>query len=496
MVDSHDNKLESKLKILYEFINLKEDSVIETVLSDLNSIGMFSNELKDQIIKLKNLQATDEPEYSKLFSSIRSILFNECDSNSTITESLNSNNKDEKDIMWMVDWEGIIEMKNWDFKKSCYNNRDKELSNYVELLLQNHYPFLDDIFELNFRSAWTPVWNEKFNLTERRNEKTVMDEWDKTVDNYKEREKYPNNKISMPSWGNMHFESLIKHIPDNYQNSNKIKQLVFTMLVTKDLNGWTFYHEKGNVIAIDIIVEPILAFLNTYFLNTYIIFLTENKKVLPSQYFIDYILPFILYFVFDRNSTSLKYAVMQQSIYALGKCFAIDQIKFIMCHELGHHFLNHNKFKKRNNYRGFTSDQDNEIQNYIRNIDKEFEADLFAINYYKSIKINKELEERSKDFEGLYNFNNANELLFLYIDMIERVTSNIKKSMRIETSAILESHPPAKERLSNIRMFNPIDLQKFNNFVRFTEGLIDNWLNDLEDKKYFESTEFLNMNLN
>jgi hypothetical protein len=281
--------------------------------------------------------------------------------------------------------------------------------------------------------------------------------------------------------------------------------------MSREPNAFAIFHPQGNVIALNVVLEPLLKHLNGVFM--WFLDLAYSGTPIRTSSLIMLLFPAILYFAHDLPVQRLPMPCLlsaEDARYA--KWLTVDQIKFVVAHEMGHIFLGHNRADTRCDMPPSALGPGTpHVAYYSRDHAMEFDADCFALNYAKTSFMNDpvvqpvtlkrftELDRKrgvrrdwrqelgrllkrtrpdpAAPVHGYGRFRAAAEILFLIFRLLEEGSAALDDTLRGTTTPTApRTHPAARQRLERIREFNTGDLQPDVAFVEFVASVVDKML--------------------
>lgn len=283
------------------------------------------------------------------------------------------------------------------------------------------------------------------------------------------RSKKKSQSDLLPYWGRLAQFNLLRNLPQSLQKKYGPNNIPCILIRSKDINAHTFPINGKQGIALDYALEPFLKTMNSMIISYY-----KSEHMSGPKRFsraLNEVLPNVLYF---------KGLVPAEYLYALNILFSNDdvntikrmtdtQVGFLLAHEYGHIILKHQG--SRQVFPNSSSKENQEQFDHIKyNHSLEYEADMFAIGYFRSQSLNylryqlhpkrsKDEKTSKKTLEDSADYLNSSVKRFTYVSILfytiefmeslfEKISNRLQKSNWPETS---KSHPKAINRLNRIQ---------------------------------------------
>lgn len=267
----------------------------------------------------------------------------------------------------------------------------------------------------------------------------------------------------LPYWGRLSFLRVMAALPEEHITRYKLDKVACALVKRAKFNATTFALDDGPVIGANYALEPILKHLNKYLLHYFGTKEMAGPKRLSRAW--EGIVPTVLHFWSDVDATRITKStttLYDERMGAMAHRLTVDQLDFIMMHELGHVVLDHPRRLKAERDSGFN----------IKTVRHEFEyaADAFALGLMRSklvanTRIATEAPDRADDArvkrvtDGLRDYQSSLGgvyLLFVYMDFIQRagelLQTRLKGKLRLRDA--MDSHPRASDRLDRLELTN------------------------------------------
>jgi len=304
----------------------------------------------------------------------------------------------------------------------------------------------------------------------------------------------------LPYWGRLAFLRVMADLPPDNIERFGLNRVACMMLKRAKFNATTFALEDDAVIGINYALQPILKHLNTYLLHFY----SSKDMAGPKRLWRAWrgIVPTVLHFWSDITATKLTEQpsfLYSEETAILAHNLTVDQLDFIVMHELGHVALDHPKRLQAEGRKGYD----------VKPVRHEFEysADAFALGLMRSRfmwrarsvslqEIEENEEPDTKTITGaLHDYQRglgSVYLLFTYMDFIQRAGELLRDrqdgSLRIRTE--MDSHPRPADRLTRLELMNVGEylytspLQRYAS--EFLQSVLD-YAGSLDDAELMES---------
>ncbi|WP_316160760.1 hypothetical protein [Bradyrhizobium sp. SZCCHNRI20481] len=267
----------------------------------------------------------------------------------------------------------------------------------------------------------------------------------------------------LPYWGRLSFLRVMAELPEEHVTRYKLDKVACALVKRAKFNATTFALDDGALIGANYALEPILKHLNKYLLHYFSTKEMAGPKRLSRAW--EGIVPTVLHFWSDVDATRITRStttLYDERMGAMAHRLTVDQLDFIMMHELGHVALDHPRRLKAEKDSGFN----------IKTVRHEFEyaADAFALGLMRSklvanTRIATEAPDRADDArvkrvtDGLRDYQSSLGgvyLLFVYMDFIQQagelLQTRLKGKLRLRDA--MDSHPRASDRLDRLELTN------------------------------------------
>lgn len=231
----------------------------------------------------------------------------------------------------------------------------------------------------------------------------------------------------LPYWVRLSYLRVMSKIPEETISRSNLKSVACFPNKKKSFNAFSTMLNSSCVVGFNYALEPILKILNRFLIHFYSTqHLSGSSRIARAW---GEILPVVRYFNNDASASELVSGcilVSKDDVFTVHR-LVVDQIDFIMMHELGHLFHAHPR--KLSHIVGM-------IDELEKRHNLEIEADRFAHEIYKSWCYgsngnSEELEKKLNEYAALIE---AVELLFIFMRFIDESKSLINKKIGI-TSA-------------------------------------------------------------
>jgi len=294
---------------------------------------------------------------------------------------------------------------------------------------------------------------------------------------------FRNAQTRLPYWGRMAFLASMSALPLENVRRFGLDRVSCTLLKRAKFNATTFALPDA-LIGLNYALEPILKHLNRLVLH----FLSPEHMAGPKRLDRAWngVAAIVLHFwssvtatAITRGSTILLHS---SEMAQTAQLLTVDQVNFIVAHELGHVAFDHPRRLKEAMAQGQAASLRHEF---------EFAADAFAFGAMRSQLVERvrdataiadngteQQEEKATVLAGLHHYQHALGsvyLLFLYMDFIQRAGELLHQRLGSELALRdkLDTHPHAAIRLEQLERANMGELLYTSPLERYARSFFD-----------------------
>jgi hypothetical protein len=289
----------------------------------------------------------------------------------------------------------------------------------------------------------------------------------------------------LPYWGRLSFLRVMSELPEEHVARYGLDKVACALVKRAKFNATTFALEDGPLIGVNYALEPIQKQLNKILLHYFSTKEMAGPKRLSRAW--ESILPIILHFWSDVEATRITRStttLYDEHTTALVHRLTVDQLDFIMMHELGHVALDHPRRLRAEKANGTNA-------NTVRH-EFEYAADGFALGLMRSklvanTRIATEAPDRGADERvtrvttGLRDYQSSLGgvyLLFVYMDFIQRAGELLQTRLgsHLRLRERMDTHPRAADRLARLELTNLGEYLYTSPLERWVRGFLDSVL--------------------
>ena len=295
----------------------------------------------------------------------------------------------------------------------------------------------------------------------------------------------------MPYWGRLTFLRVMGDLPLDNVKRFGLDRVACALVKKNKFNAMTVTGPDGSLICLNYALEPILKQLNAILLHFFGTKELAGPKRMARAW--NALLPMVLHFWSDVAAPDLMREpvfLYEEQTGFLGHDLTMDQLDFIVMHELGHVAFDHPRRLKAQI----------EQQHVVTEIRHEFEfaADAFALGLMRSQLNNRAkatlqgdprpapdvvVDAMTGSLHGLQRRLGSVFLLFTFMDFIQRAGELLRdrNDGRLTISDRMDTHPRAADRLERLERTTLGEYLYTSPIQRYAAGLLQDVLDHAAD---------------
>lgn len=349
-------------------------------------------------------------------------------------------------------------------------------TNFYSLVQKSKIFDEEELYFLNLKSMFNILWDSKD--YEKYSTVFLITEFNVDIALFRIAKFYALNNHKnifkkVPYWLQDSQFQILNTISDEHKELLKEFDIPIYLIKSGALNAYTYNYSSNNYICFDFGLEAFLTNLNKFFISFTEFYESMDEKFILECF--ETLLPRFLYFKGYIKGYQIPPTFNYHDKNHLLKIrhYTNDQIKFLLCHEYGHIALKHREEKS-----DFNSNDE-----YIKFENKqEYDADIFALNFFRSNTSNllrkslhpNQIAKRKNPLDQpvdiIVDFNLAIEAintLFVILAIMELFENNLTLILPdIFKGTENTSHPPALERIKNIRNHSIFDIPSKSKYLQ------------------------------